>query len=288
MSQLVSVCIPTYNGKKYLQEALNSVKNQTYKNIEVIISDDSSNDATLEICHRFKKEVSFPVHIYHHQPNGIGANWNYCLKKANGKYLKLLFQDDIMESDCIEIMMKYLLKYRLEIVVSKRSIIDQNSEPVTEGQWYDNFHDLQKPAGIPAVDFYVLTKKNLKNLNSQRYLNDNIVGEPCVSMFTKKLYDRIGSFDENLHQVLDYAYWITILAKYDIGIIRKKLVKFRHHEQQASSINTGKGIDERKVLSDLFLAKMFWYIDRKMAKYYLKQKYPLLKKIIALRYKIVQ
>ena len=87
---LVSVCIPTYNGAPFLQEALDSVSQQTYRNIEVIISDDASNDKTLEIIQDFKAKASFPVSIYHHEPKGIGANWNNCIRKANGKFIKFL------------------------------------------------------------------------------------------------------------------------------------------------------------------------------------------------------
>jgi glycosyltransferase involved in cell wall biosynthesis len=90
MNSLVSICIPTYNGKKYLNEALESVKSQVYKNIEVIISDDNSTDSTLEICNKFKHEVDFPVYIYSHKPSGIGANWNYIIEKANGDFIKFL------------------------------------------------------------------------------------------------------------------------------------------------------------------------------------------------------
>jgi glycosyltransferase involved in cell wall biosynthesis len=92
---LISICIPTYNGENYILEALNSIKNQSYKNIEVIISDDNSNDKTLEICEKFKSEVDFPVYIYNHLPNGIGSNWNNCILKSKGDYIQFLFQDDL-------------------------------------------------------------------------------------------------------------------------------------------------------------------------------------------------
>ena len=84
---LISICIPTYNGENYILEALNSIKNQSYKNIEVIISDDNSNDKTLQICEKFKSEVDFPVYIYNHLPNGIGSNWNNCILKSKGDYI---------------------------------------------------------------------------------------------------------------------------------------------------------------------------------------------------------
>lgn len=285
-NHLVSICIPTYNGEKYLQESLDSIKLQTYQNIEVIISDDSSKDSTLLICEKFKKEVTFPVYIYKHTPSGIGANWNYSIENANGEYIKILFQDDVMETDCIEEMMRYLLENKLEIVVCKRKIIDADSKEVSTGIWYHNFNDLQKPAGIESKDFFVLSKRNLKNYDYERYSMDNIIGEPCVSLFTKKLVKRVGPFNANLKQILDYEYWLRILIKYDIGIIGRKLMKFRYHDEQTSNINTSQNIDERHIILSLLHGKLLFYIDRKMAKKYLKQKYPIIQRLAILRYKI--
>lgn len=108
---LISICIPTFNGEKYLQEALDSVKSQTYQNIEVIISDDNSNDITLQICQNFKEKVSFPVYIYEHDPSGIGNN---CIFYAYGEYIKFLFQDDILETNCLEIQLEALIPHQLK------------------------------------------------------------------------------------------------------------------------------------------------------------------------------
>ena len=284
---LVSICIPTFNGEKFLQEALNSIKLQTYKNIEVIISDDESKDKTLEICLKFKSEVNFPVFIYSHKPAGIGSNWNHTIKKSNGEYIKLLFQDDVLESDCVEVMMNYLLKSNLEFVVSKREIINADSKKVSKGIWYKNFNDLQQSAGIPVNQFFILSKKNLKELNFNRYSVDNIVGEPCASLFAKKAFLKVGHFDLNLKQALDYVYWLKVLVHYDIGIINQKLVKFRYHSEQTSNQNNLSNLDESDAIKNILYQKLLFYIDRKSAFNYLKRKYPLLQKLNNLRYKIL-
>jgi len=286
MSSLVSICIPTYNGEKYLIEALESVKSQIYKNIEVIISDDNSTDSTLEICNKFKHEVDFPVHIYSHKPSGIGANWNYTIEKSNGDYIKFLFQDDVMESECILKMMTYLTNHNLEIVVCKRSIIDENSNEIIEGDWYKNFGDLQKTAGIEVKNFFIISKKNLRKLNYHVYSKNNIIGEPCVSIFSKKLVKKIGVFNIHLKQILDYEYWLRVLVHYNIGIIEEKLMKFRYHSQQTSNINSLQNVNEGSIITNLLFGKFLMYIDFGIAKHLLVQKYPLLKKIVILRYKI--
>lgn len=283
---LVSVCIPTYNGGKYLQEALDSVKNQTYQNIEVIISDDSSKDQTLKICEQFKKEASFPVHIFSHKPTGIGANWNHCIEKANGDYIKLFFQDDFLEKNCIETMMEHLLKNNLHIVVSKRSIIDENSQPIISGEWYGKYNDLQELADISVNQFKVLSKRELKKLNFGIYSRENIIGEPCVSLFTKRLFKKVGIFDPQLKQALDYEYWLRTLAVFDIGIIEEKLVRFRFHEDQTTNANAKNRVSEGSSLDRILFEKLLFYIDRKHAKYYVKNKYPLILKIVSLRYRL--
>lgn len=283
---LVSICIPTYNGEKYLQDALKSVKSQTYKNIEVIISDDKSKDGTLEICETFKSDVDFPVYIYSHIPQGIGANWNNSIEKANGEYIKMLFQDDLLDPVCIEKMMMYLQKHQLDIVISKRQIIDDASQIISKGDWYEKYNDLQKLAKIEVKDFYILKKKMLRKLDYSVYSSENIIGEPCVSLFTKKLYYKTGAFNSNLKQILDYEYWLRVLKNYDIGIIAEKLISFRYHENQTSASNYNNNVNEAPIIRKLLFEKFLFYIDREKAKYYIKQKYPLLKKLIALRYKI--
>ena len=89
MANLVSICIPTYNGEAYLAEALQSAIAQTYRPLEIIVSDDASKDRTLDIVKEFQTKTDIPFYVYHHQPAGIGANWNNCVSHANGEYIKL-------------------------------------------------------------------------------------------------------------------------------------------------------------------------------------------------------
>jgi len=286
-SNLVSICIPTYNGAKYLQEALDSIKQQTYPNIEVIISDDNSTDNTLEICEEFKKNAPFPVYIYSHPPEGIGANWNHCIEKSHGEFIKMFFQDDILQPTCVEVMMKTLLENNLECIVSKREIIDEHSQKVTDGNWYTKFNDLQKPAGLPVDRFVTISKHNLKELNFKIYSTDNIIGEPCVSLFSRKLYNKIGPFSTELQQILDYEYWLRVLRKFNIGIINEKLVSFRYHPLQTSTKNYENGVREGKIIIDFLEHKMFWYLPRKNRGSILRKKHPIYQKLADLKNKLI-
>lgn len=286
LNPLVSICIPTFNGGKYLLEALDSVCSQTYKNIEVIISDDHSKDDTIKICELFKDRAPFPVYIYQHTPAGIGSNWNHSIEKTNGEYIKLLFQDDILEKNCIEVMIRNLLKHNLQIVVCKRSIVNEDSESLNAGNWFNKYSDLQELANIDVNQFYILSKKALKKLDFEIYSRENIIGEPCVSLFTKSLFKKVGKFDSNLKQALDYEYWLRVLAKFDIGIIEEKLVRFRFHKDQTTNINSENKVSEGFAIDKILYGKLLFYIDRKYSKYYIKNKHPLILKILSLRYKI--
>lgn len=287
INTLISICIPTYNGEKYLQEALDSVKNQTYKNIEVIISDDQSKDNTLEIAKKFKNEVKFPVYIYSHEPNGIGANWNNCIQKSNGDYIKILFQDDILELDCIELMYQYLIKNNLEIVISKRKIIDENSKIVSKGSWYSGYNDLQKMADLNFEEFTIFNKKIINKISFKRFISDNIFGEPCVSLYSKKLYKKIGGYDEKLKQILDYTFYLKGLKHYNIGIIDKKLISFRIHKDQATKVNEKNNVSESNELIEHIFKLFFWNLNLANKKIILKHRYPkFYNKMFKLRYRL--
>jgi Glycosyltransferases involved in cell wall biogenesis len=269
---LVSICIPTYNGEKFLQEALDSCKNQTYRDIEIIISDDASTDNTIEICKKFQETANFPVFIYNHTPAGIGANWNNCVKKSNGECIKFLFQDDILQSDCVERLVSYSQKHNLKAVCCKRHIIDENSKEITSGEWFGFFGDLQKTINLYFDEFYIFRKKDLKHLWNTRL---NIFGEPVTFLYHKQLFDDIGFFSEQAKQILDQEFSYRILQKYPIGIVADKLISFRHHNEQTSAKNVSEDIEnEYTKLLKMIVKNFYFYLPlKKQVKYLLFKKY---------------
>ena len=212
---LISICIPTFNGAKYLKDALECVKMQTYDNIEVIISDDASTDNTLEIVEVFKNEVSFPVYIFHHPPQGIGANWNNCVIHANGELIKFLFQDDLLEPTCIEEMVNpFLEKKNLGLVFSKRKIIfdSYNKEHIAWIEKYGNLHKAWRKIKPIQKGRSLLRDPNLLKEP------ENKVGEPTSVLLSKRVFERVGFFDTNLKQALDFG-----LTPYSLDRFLKKV-----------------------------------------------------------------
>lgn len=114
MSTLVSVIVPVYNVEKYLRQCLNSLLEQTYKNIEVIMIDDGSKDSSGEICDEYaEKHKNFSV--VHKENAGLGMARNTGLERINGEYVTFLDSDDYLENDCIEILYNTLLKQQVDM-----------------------------------------------------------------------------------------------------------------------------------------------------------------------------
>src|SRR5262252_5126206 len=104
MSPSVSVCIPTYNGARYIHECIESVRIQTYKNMEIIVVDDQSEDETPLIVEEYARRDS-RIRLFVNEVNlGLAPNWNRCVELSTGEWIKFVLQDDLIESECIEKM----------------------------------------------------------------------------------------------------------------------------------------------------------------------------------------
>nr|WP_321233415.1 glycosyltransferase [uncultured Psychroserpens sp.] len=263
VNPLISVCIPTYNGAQFICEAMDSVLNQTYSNIEIIVSDDTSNDNTLELVNKYIDKSQFPIYIYTNVDRGIGNNWNNSMQKANGKYIKFLFQDDVLLPNCIEMMYNGLeLKPNAGLVACKREfIIDDNVDRDKIDNWLKIYGDLQNHLNLDFKPVALITKSIFKS--KQFYAAPvNFVGEPSAVMFKKNLIDDIGYFRDDLNQFLDFEYWFQILKKTPIIILKDSLIKFRIHENQATQKNKGKMSNDIAILKKILYKEFFWLLSR--------------------------
>ncbi|MDP5081486.1 MAG: glycosyltransferase family 2 protein [Winogradskyella sp.] len=113
LNPLVSIIILTYNSSKYVLETLESAKAQSYRNIELIVSDDCSTDNTVEICEIWieaNKDCFIKSEIICTETNtGIPANCNRALNNAKGEWIKYIAGDDILEKECITSFVNFCL-----------------------------------------------------------------------------------------------------------------------------------------------------------------------------------
>ena len=124
MNDLITVIINVYNGEKYINKCLDSVINQTYKNLDILIVNDGSTDNTLKICKKYKDRR---IRIITTENMGLSLSRNIGIDNAQGEYLYFIDADDFIELDTIEYLYKLCIKYDCLISTCKsKDIYDYN------------------------------------------------------------------------------------------------------------------------------------------------------------------
>lgn len=123
MCDLISVIIPVYNIKPYLDKCLESICNQTYQNFEVLLIDDGSTDGSYEKCQDYAKKYPF-IQSFQQQHGGVSAARNFGIQKAKGKYVAFVDGDDTIDKNYLEILEKYMSSGKYDIVFGGCRLID--------------------------------------------------------------------------------------------------------------------------------------------------------------------
>src|SRR5690242_5037303 len=202
MNDLVSVCIPVYNGEEYLADCLNSIINQTYNKVEILIIDDNSNDGSVTIIKKFQARDSRIRLIINDRNLGAVHNWNKCIEEAKGNWIKFVFQDDLISSMGIEKMLSCCFKNNVSVCICSRDfIIEDSASPFLKEYFTDGVFKIEEhftaPKKITPLEFASLVKDKL-------FIN--IIGEPIVLLFQKKCIERIGRYNYDLVQLVDYEF----------------------------------------------------------------------------------
>ena len=98
---LISILIPIYNVESYLPQCLDSIVQQTYKNLQIVLIDDGSQDHSLTICHDYATKDN-RIEVYSQKNQGVAATRNHLLEKVKGDYVLFVDSDDWIEADMIE------------------------------------------------------------------------------------------------------------------------------------------------------------------------------------------
>lgn len=209
MEPLVSVCIPAYNNAGYIRETIDSILNQTYHNIELVVVDDNSKDNTLDVIQSVKDSR---VKVYHNEENlGMVGNWNKCLSLTSGEYIKLICADDMLDQNAIEIEARAMQQHpTVNLVESDTRLVDIN------GKKTGVFHRYHKSGEV-----------NGKKVAKKSLLIQNFFGAPVNNMIRKSALEKVGYFDESFTYILDFDMWVRLACSGDIYIIHQQLNSFR-------------------------------------------------------------
>ena len=131
----ISVIIPAYNAIDYLDEALDSIINQSFKDLEIICVDDGSTDTTLERLEYYASKDS-RVQVYTQENQGPGGASNTGLSKANGKYVYFMDADDILDLNALEELYNIMGEKELDFVIFKAINYDQDTDKYYEDSYF--------------------------------------------------------------------------------------------------------------------------------------------------------
>jgi len=195
MNDLVSIVLPTYNGEKFLRQAIDSCLNQTYKNIELIIVNDGSTDNTEKIITSFKdKRIKY---LKHKQNRGLPEALNTGFSVAKGNYLTWASDDNYYAKHAIETMMRVRSEEAVHFV-------------------YCNFYKFNG-------------KVKLVKLPDKPY------GRGACFLYTKKVKETIGEYDPESFLAEDYDYWIRVSKKFEMHHYKYPLLYYRLHPESLFS-----------------------------------------------------
>ena len=222
-SPLVSIIVATYNGEKYIEEQIISLVHQTYKHIEIIVTDDCSKDASVDVVRRLAGQYN-NIKLYQNEHTlGYQKNFEKGICLAKGAYIAISDQDDVWSFEKIEILLECIGPHML--VYSNSRLVD------SEGK------DLGK-----TMKEHLGMNKFISEKNPYFFMVKNCVSGHAM-MFRSNLLESIIPFPDSI----TYDQWIALMASVKTGIafVDKPLVNHRLHETNAV-INKKLRSDRRK------------------------------------------
>lgn len=131
MEDLVSIVVPVYNVEKYLKKSIESILNQTYKNIEILLVDDGSTDSSGKICDSFSK-VDPRIRVFHKANGGLSDARNFGIEQMRGQYVAFIDSDDYISNDFVWKLYSSIKNNDSEVSICSFSLVDEKGEKIKD------------------------------------------------------------------------------------------------------------------------------------------------------------
>ena len=247
--KLISVIVPVYNVETYLNECVDSILRQTYKNLEIILVDDGSTDNSGAICDEYAKKDS-RIKVFHKENGGASTARNYGIDQANGEFLGFVDSDDYIEKELYELLMESLVKNNADVSACGYISFRDGSNEKEE-----------------RIDFYggeVFTSESFAKILSLEK-NGAAVISPCNKLYKREVFSKIR-YPEG--QAYEDPYVITDIFDSIEKFVFVKKALYYYRQRQGSIVHSisAKSLDEM----DAWLKRLYWFSDRREFAY-LKQ-----------------
>lgn len=212
MSVKLTVCIPVYNGAEYLKEAMDSVLSQDFTDLELIMIDNQSTDATVQIIQSYSDPR---IKFFQNETNlGMLGNWNRALTLATGEYIKLLPADDVLFPGSLKAQVKILdedTDQSIALVTGRRNVIDANGKFLFSRGYSSK----------------TIEENGFKAINKVIRMGNNPIGEPGSVMFRRSILPKAGNFDPDIFYVMDLNMWLKMLLHGNLYSSKDTVCSFR-------------------------------------------------------------
>ena len=231
---LVSICIPNYNYERYIGNCIESVISQTYSNIEIVVTDNCSNDNSVPVA----KSYADHVRVYQNKENiGMIRNFNAAFDHANGEYVVFLSSDDVLGHEFIDKTVSIMENYP-----NVGFVITANDE-------IDHYGNIQKVA-----PFYHCNCIVPKEIQLPVFAMTGI-GFPSQILIRSDIFRKIGGYDLRYSHFFDWHLNFKCALYSDMGYVAEKLMLYRRHNEHSTwnSIKTMKqSFEYYLMLDDIF------------------------------------
>lgn len=226
---LVSIVIPSYNGARWIREAVRSALDQTLSDIEVIVCDDASTDGTIETLADIPDSR---LRLVRNASNlGLARNWNRSLRLARGAYLKPLMQDDLLDPRCVGVLVNALQSAPMAtLALCNRRLLLESRGPEIDA-WATRHDNLLGRLGLPLGE---VAGSDIFDVHRSRGLRDNLLGEPTSVMLRRDVLTIPGPFNPRMQQFVDLELWLRLAARGNVILVGDDLATFRVHRGSAT------------------------------------------------------
>lgn len=237
-TEKITIIVPVYNTEQYLSKSLDSIVNQTYSNLEIIVIDDGSTDNSGIICDEYSKKDS-RIKVIHQQNKGLSAVRNVGINASEGEYITFVDSDDIVSSEFIKLLYTTLKKYDTDISMCGYKRIYEHSL-ISENETY--------------TDGVFTTEQALRNIISDK----GFCGFTWNKLYTSKLLKNNENirFDSNISNIEDLVFNVQIFDKVD-NISYTTRILYGYYMRQnslAKTINekTIKSLCAREIIDQIY------------------------------------